>query len=90
MAYVDMNTTNREDTWFLDSGCNNYMCGKKEYFSAFDGSLRDSVKLGNNLSMVVLGKGNVRLQMNGITQIITEVLYVPKLKNNLLSIRQLQ
>ena len=41
------------------------MCGKKEYFSDFDGSFRDSVKLGNNSSMDVMGKGNVRLQVNG-------------------------
>ena len=66
------------------------MCGTKEYFSDFDGSFRDSVKLGNNTSMVVTGKGNVRLQVNGIAQIITGVFYVPELKNNLLSIGQLQ
>lgn len=40
--------------------------------------------------MAILGKGNVRLQMNGITQIITSVFYVPELKNNLLIIGQLQ
>ncbi|KAA8520185.1 hypothetical protein F0562_014441 [Nyssa sinensis] len=50
----------------------------------FDGSFRDSVKLGNNSSMVVTGKGNVRLQVNEIVQIITRVFYVPELKNNLL------
>ncbi|KAA8549201.1 hypothetical protein F0562_000885 [Nyssa sinensis] len=90
MAYVDMNKANKEDMWFLDLGCSNHMCGKKEYFSDFDGSFRDSVKLGNNSSMVVTGKGNVRLQVNGIVQIITEVFYMPELKNNLLSIGQLQ
>ncbi|RVW64797.1 Retrovirus-related Pol polyprotein from transposon TNT 1-94 [Vitis vinifera] len=90
MAYVDMNKAHREDMWFLDSGCSNHMCGTKEYFSDFDGSFRDSVKLGNNTSMVVTGKGNVRLQVNGIAQIITGVFYVPELKNNLLSIGQLQ
>ena len=61
MAYVNMNKVNREDMWFIDSGCSNHMCGKKEYFLDFDGSFRDSVKLGNNSSMVVTGKGNVRL-----------------------------
>lgn len=60
MSYVDMNKANGEDMWFLDSGCSNHMCGKKEYFSDFDGSFRDSVKLGNTSSMVVMGKGNVR------------------------------
>ena len=90
MAYVDLNKSSREDAWFLDSGCSNHMCGKKEYFSDFDGTFRDSVKLGNNTNLAVLGKGNVRLKVNEMTQIITGVFYVPELKNNLLSIRQLQ
>ena len=38
MAYVDLNKTSQEDTWFLDSGCNNHMCGKNDYFSNFDGT----------------------------------------------------
>jgi len=48
------------------------MCGKKEYFSYFDESFRESKKLGNNTSMVVSGKGNIPLQVSGITQIITD------------------
>ena len=90
MSYMDMNGANRKDMWFLYSGFSNCMCGKKECFSDFDESFRDSVLLGNNSSMVMIGKGNVRLQVNGITQIISEVFYVPYLKNNLLSIGQLQ
>ena len=71
MSYVDMNKANGEDMWFPDSECSNHMCGKNEYFSDFDGSFKDSVKLGNNSSMVVMGKGNVWLQVNGRVQIIT-------------------
>lgn len=40
--------------------------------------------------MIVTGKANVRLQVNGILQIITEVFYVLELRNNLLSIGQFQ
>ncbi|KAL6321787.1 hypothetical protein AAG906_035477 [Vitis piasezkii] len=76
MSYVDMNKANGEDMWF-DSGCSNHMCEKKEYFSDFDGSFGDS-EVGNNSSMVVMGKGNIWLQVNR------------RLKNNLLSIGQLQ
>jgi len=90
MAYVNMNKANIEDMWFLDSGCSNHMCGKKEYFLDFDGRFRDSGKLGNNSSMVVTRKGNVRLEVNGIIMIITGVFYVPDLRNNLLSSGKLQ
>jgi len=55
MAYMDMNKAHTTYVRFLDSGCNNHMCGKKEYFSYFDESFRESVKLGNNTSMVVSG-----------------------------------
>lgn len=90
MAYVDIEGVDREELWFLDSGCSNHMCGKKEMFTNFDDIFRKSVKLGNNSSLVVLGKGNVRMEVNGIMQVITGVFYVPDLQNNLLSIRQLQ
>ena len=66
------------------------MCGKKEYFLGLNENFRDSVKLGNNSSMAVMGTDNIRLQVNGTTKIITVVFYAPKLKNNLLSIGQLQ
>jgi transposase InsO family protein len=40
--------------------------------------------------MAVIGKGNARMKVNGITQVISEVYYIPELKNNLLSMGQLQ
>lgn len=58
---VDHNKASKEDIWFLDSRCNNHMCGTKEYFSDLDGNFLHSVKLSNNTSMAILGKGNVRL-----------------------------
>ncbi|RDX74672.1 hypothetical protein CR513_45547, partial [Mucuna pruriens] len=90
MAYIGMNKANEEAVWFLDSGCSNHMCGKNEYFSNLDESYKNSVKLGNNSSMTVTGKGNIRLNMNGKTHIVTEVFFVPELRNNMLSIGQLQ
>lgn len=90
MSYVELNEAKRQDAWFLDSGCSNHMCGDKTMFSEMNESFRHLVKLGNNTRMNVLGKGNVRLHLNGLNHVITEVFYVPELKNNLLSIGQLQ
>ncbi|KHN25123.1 Retrovirus-related Pol polyprotein from transposon TNT 1-94, partial [Glycine soja] len=59
MACIDVTKANEEVVWFLDSGRSNHMCGKKEYFSDLDENYKDSVKLGNNSSMAVTGKGNV-------------------------------
>lgn len=82
MAYVNEKATSKEDSWFLDSGCSNHMCGKKELFSYFDGSFREIVKLGDNSSMDVMGKGNIKKLVNGFVQIITGVFYIPGLKNS--------
>ncbi|GJY65031.1 retrovirus-related pol polyprotein from transposon TNT 1-94 [Tanacetum coccineum] len=88
MAYVEQVKT--EEVWFLDSGCSNHMTGNKEWFLELDVSFRQSVKLGNGNRMAVVGKGNVLLQVKGHTQVISDVFYIPELKNNLLSIGQLQ
>jgi transposase InsO family protein len=80
----------RSKIWYLDSGCSNHMCGVKEWFHELDTKFRETVRLGDNSQMKVMGKGNVKLQLNGLTQVITAVYYIPDLKNNLLSIGQLQ
>ncbi|TQE03722.1 hypothetical protein C1H46_010696 [Malus baccata] len=90
MAYVEVKEAEKEYVWFLDSGCSNHMCGRREVFTEIDDSFRESVKLGNDSSLSVKGKGNVRLEVHGIMHVITGVFFVPELKNNLLSIGQLQ
>jgi len=64
MAYEKNNQARRKDVWFLDSGCSNHICGKKEFFSDLNEEFYEFVKLGNNSTMTVKGKGNVRLQVN--------------------------
>lgn len=75
--------------WYLDSGCSNHMTGDRHWFFHLDESFRQVVKLGNDMRMNVMGKGNIRLQINGTSQVITEVYYLPELKSNLLSVGQL-
>lgn len=91
MAYVaDEGGASDKEAWFLDSGCSNHMCGKQELFSSLDEGFRKSIKLGNNSKLDVMGKGTIRMHVGAIVQVISEVFYVPALKNNLLSIGQLQ
>jgi hypothetical protein len=65
------------------------MCGKREFFFEFDNSFKDNVKMGNNSCLSVHGRGRIRIEMNGIIHVITDVFFVPELKNNLLSLGQL-
>ncbi|MCH85501.1 retrovirus-related pol polyprotein from transposon tnt 1-94 [Trifolium medium] len=90
MAKTEEQNFNKIETWFLDSGCSNHMVGHKEWLFEFDDSYKDSVKLGDDSKMDVKGKGNIKLSINNIVHVISNVYYVPGLKTNLLSIGQLQ
>lgn len=87
-------TDTKEDTtkkylWYLDTGCSNHMCGEKSLFSDLDEAYRDAVKFGNNSHVAVMGKGHIHISARGNFK-ISDVLYVPELKTNLLSMGQLQ
>ncbi|CAJ2671832.1 unnamed protein product [Trifolium pratense] len=90
MAKQHSTVQTKTEVWYLDSGCSNHMIGNKEWLFEFDDTFRESVRLGDDSRMNVMGKGKLKLYIGGITQVISEVYYLPGLKNNLLSIGQLQ
>ncbi|CAM8923315.1 unnamed protein product [Rhodiola kirilowii] len=90
MTYANELDSKREDAWYLDSGCSNHMCGDSSYFSTLDNTFKHKVKLGNNSNMLVNWRVSVKIKIRGINHTISDVYYVPELKNNLLSIGQLQ
>uniref|UniRef100_A0A803PAK3 CCHC-type domain-containing protein n=1 Tax=Cannabis sativa TaxID=3483 RepID=A0A803PAK3_CANSA len=81
----------QQNMWYFDTGCSNHMCGDKKAFSEMDESFRTTVKFGDNSTISVMGKGRVTIQTKGnSTHTISNVLYGPDLKTNLLSVGQLQ
>lgn len=66
------------------------MTGNKEWLCSLKNGFDQMVKLGNNTKMSVVAKGRIKVQVSGISQVISDVYYVHELKNNLLSIGQLQ
>jgi len=90
MAKQEITNQASDEVWFLDSGCSNHMVGTKEWLFEFDDRFRASVKLGSDSNMQVMGKGNLKLFIGGVIQVITNVHYLPGLSNNLLSIWKLQ
>ncbi|RDY12808.1 hypothetical protein CR513_02345, partial [Mucuna pruriens] len=80
--------SNAQKIWFIDSGCNNHMIGRKDWFSSINSSFPDEVKLGNNCALKVAGKGTVKLLINEIMHLVNDVFYVPELKNNLSNMGQ--
>ena len=67
------------------------MCGDKKAFSELDGSFCNTVKFGDNSTIFVMAKERVTIQTKGNSSIhtITNVLFVPDLKTNLLIVGQL-
>lgn len=87
MAHIAEET---ENMWYLDSCCSNHMCGTKWWFSEFDGSFRQQVKLGDNIRMQVEGNGILMMEIIRTTQVISSLYFVLGLRNNLLTVGQLQ
>ena len=66
------------------------MTGRKEWFISLDDSSKSKVRFADDSSLIVEGIGRVAFRdTNGKETIIEEVLYVPGLKTNLLSLGQL-
>ncbi|CAL8152856.1 unnamed protein product [Prunus armeniaca] len=86
MAYVEVKGKQINNTWYLDSGCSNHMSGTKKMFTKLDEKFRENVKLGNDSSLKVQGKGDVKIKVNGAVQIISGVFCVPDFRSNLISL----
>ncbi|CAJ2662467.1 unnamed protein product [Trifolium pratense] len=80
----------KNEEWFLDSGCSNHMTPHREWLTNFDASKRSSIKLADGRKLAAEGIGNIVIKSkNGGKVIISEVLYVPGMNCNLLSLGQL-
>jgi len=77
------------DSWLIDSGCTNHMTSDEKLFKELDRSVTSKVRIGNGQYILVKGKGTVAIESYTGTKLITEVLYVPKIDQNLLSVGQL-
>ena len=84
------NESSNDTSWYLDSGCSTDMIGRKEWFISLDDSSKNKVRFADDSSLTAEGIGKVAFRdTNGKGTVIEEVLYVPGLKTNLLSLGQL-
>ncbi|MCH84025.1 copia-type polyprotein, partial [Trifolium medium] len=76
--------------WFMDTGCSNHMTGHRDWLIRFDQSKKSTVRLADNSSIQAMGSGDMVIKRsNGDSAVIEEVLYVPGMGCNLLSVGQL-
>eukprot|EP00253_Pinus_taeda_P016640 PITA_16640 len=78
--------------WLIDSGASRHFTGYKEALSnLIEKETNLEIVLGHNSKYLVKGVGNVTLQLNqGNTIHLQEVLYLPDLKKNLVSISAME
>ena len=65
------------------------MTGDEKAFLSINNSITAKVKMGNGALVDAKGKGNILISMKRCGKQIHDVLYVPDLEENLLSVGQL-
>ena len=76
--------------WYLDTGATNHMPGCRYFFCELDESTTGFVKFGDNSRIRIEGKGVIEInQKNGEILQLSNVLYVPQLAANILSLGRL-
>jgi len=76
-----------KDKWVIDSGATAHMCRNKNWFIElimYPSSVTCSV--GDGSQVKVLGIGKIEVQTGVVSGVFTEVLYIPSLSTNLVSV----
>jgi len=77
------------ETWLIDSGCTHHMTYDKDMFVKLDKTHLSKVRIGNGDYIEVKGIGDIAIDSDSGKRIISDVLYVLEIDQNLLSVRQL-
>ena len=78
--------------WSIGSEASNHMTGLRQYFTDLTETRLDlEVVLGDNSSVKVVGRGTVSFERDhGESMKLRDVLYVPRLKKNLVSVSTIE
>lgn len=82
-------TSSSSDKWLIDSGCTSHMTFDRDLFKELDTSVISKVQIGNGDYLAVEGRGTVTIRGSSGTKLIQDVLFVPDINQNLLSVGQL-
>ncbi|KAL4353109.1 hypothetical protein GQ457_06G015700 [Hibiscus cannabinus] len=82
-------TSSSTESWLIDSGCTNHMSYDRGIFKELHQTVVSRVKIGNEAYINVEGKRTVAIEGHTGLKFISDVLYVPEINQNLLSVAQL-
>jgi hypothetical protein len=81
------------NSWCIDSGATSHMTNNREFFTEFDEGRMDKITVANGQHVTSIGAGNGYLHCNVSDKVnkipVKNVLFVPSLESNLLSVKQL-
>jgi len=77
------------ETWLIDSGCTHFMTRDKGMFVKLDKTHFSKVRIGNEDYIKVKGIGDIPIDFVSGKRIISYVLYVPEIDQNLFNVGQL-
>jgi transposase InsO family protein len=77
------------ECWLIDSGCTNHMTYDRTLFKDLKPTQVSKVRIGNGGYISAKGKGTVVISTSSGIKTISDVLYVPDIDQNLLSVGQL-
>lgn len=76
-----------DSCWYLDTGCSNYMTRRREWIVNLDPRIKSNVRFADDSTVTVEGVGRVLIMCkNGGVTYMDDMLYVPTMKSNLLSL----
>ncbi|BAA97536.1 retroelement pol polyprotein-like [Arabidopsis thaliana] len=79
------------EEWICDTGCTSHMSSRKEWFEDLVFSESGNVSMANDTTLQVKGIGSVRiLNDDGTTVLLTNVMYIPGMSKNLISLGTLE
>ncbi|KAI5328290.1 hypothetical protein L3X38_027687 [Prunus dulcis] len=77
------------NSWYVDSGCSNHMTGDERLLIDIRRDVTSKVKMGTGEIVQVAGKGTLVIETKTGRKHIQEVMLVPGLEENLLSVGQM-
>lgn len=74
--------------WIVDSGCTSHMCTNKDWLNELKVS-NNCVSIANNDRLQSQGIGNINMKLVDTNIKVVDVMYVPQLSTNLLSVSKM-